>query len=315
MYKLLCLGLMSCVSVIGAATTAPEMAEQKTTAPVLSLRDDDNQRLGDALIMNTDVTGQVTGLIATVTITQTFVNPTKHWVHGRYSFPMPTNAAVDDLEFLVDGRVIKAELKPREAAKKAFVQAKKAGKKAALLEQQRPNLFSMDVANIPPNGTVQARIRFIDTVRFVDGQFELTLPTTLTPRYISGHVNRENRARHSDDVRSEMTSSTPKEQHLNWQNGWAKATNSVPDAPAITPPQTRRVAPNSHQFSLSLGLDAGIPITRIRSASHAIAQTVQAGIDTVTFSNAHMDKDFTLTWQPNQADMPSGGELSTASRR
>ena len=130
-------------------------------------------------------------MIATIKVQQHFKNDSDEWVNGRYVFPLPENGAVDGLTLQIGARKIVGVIKEKEAAKKTFEAAKKAGKKAGLLQQHRPNLFSMAVANIPPQGEVVAEITLIDRVRYDQHVFSLRLPTTLTPRYIPGSATQK----------------------------------------------------------------------------------------------------------------------------
>ena len=115
-----------------------------------------------------------------------FFNGTSEWVDGVYVFPLPDAAAVDELEMTVAGRRIVGEIAERQAARAAYQEARQAGHKATLVEQERPNLFTSSIANIGPGESVQVQIGYWLQPRYEQGSFTLTVPLTLTPRYIPG---------------------------------------------------------------------------------------------------------------------------------
>jgi Ca-activated chloride channel family protein len=133
--------------------------------------------------LKTDVTMDVSGPIARVKVTQRFQNPSKGWVEGTYVFPLPENSAVDELKMQIGERFIQGQIKPRQEARELYEQAKAEGKKAALLEQQRPNIFTNQVANIAPGETIVVQIEYQQTVHQSAGQFSLRFPMVTAPRY------------------------------------------------------------------------------------------------------------------------------------
>src|SRR5690606_21240652 len=134
--------------------------------------------------LKTDVRMDVSGTIARVTVSQRFENPSDDWVEGVYAFPLPETAAVDRLRLQVGERFIEGRIKEREAARKIYEDAKAPGRKASLVEEQRPNLFTNEVANIGPRETVLVQIEYQQAVRFDQGVFSLRFPMVVGPRYI-----------------------------------------------------------------------------------------------------------------------------------
>src|SRR5215472_6308896 len=98
--------------------------------------------LGPAPTLETDVDIAVTGMVARTRVTQRFVNPTDEWLEGVYVFPLPDTAAVDQLHMLVGSHVIEGQIREREEAQRLYNEAKESGRKASLLEQERPNIFT-----------------------------------------------------------------------------------------------------------------------------------------------------------------------------
>src|SRR6478735_4273795 len=133
--------------------------------------------------LQTDVQMDVSGPIARVKVTQRFQNPSKGWVEGTYVFPLPENSAVDVLKMQIGDRFIEGQIKPRQEAREIYEQAKAEGKKTALLEQQRPNIFTNQVANIGPGETVVVQIEYQQSVHQSNGEFSLRFPMVVAPRY------------------------------------------------------------------------------------------------------------------------------------
>ncbi len=291
-YSCLWLMLLPNLTVVQAANTL-----EKDTVGELQLQHK-NGTVQSALLLNTAIGGEVNGLIANINVKQTFKNTSTDWLNGQYLFPLPEGAAVDSLTLTIGKRIIVGEIKEKAAAKKAYESAKKQGKKAGLLEQHRPNLFTLSVANIPPQSTVIADITFVDKVHYDNQQFSLRLPTTLTPRYIPGNPIK---LAIKEDANVTVNATT----------GWASNSDIVADAASITPPQTHRVTDKTSQlFSLGLALNAGIELASINSLSHTIntqfkTSNKQQVHITLEQGQELMDRDLILTWKPAPNAVPS----------
>lgn len=127
---------------------------------------------------------EVSGIVARSKVIQTFSNPTDQWLHGSYQFPLPEDAAVDSLIMRIGKREIVGEIQRKQEARKRFLQAKQRGQKASLVEQQKPNMFTTDLANIAPYESIEIEIQFQQKARYVDGEFRLRFPTTYIPRAV-----------------------------------------------------------------------------------------------------------------------------------
>src|SRR3712207_5036262 len=130
-----------------------------------------------------DVMAQVTGPLASVTVTQLFGNPFREPVELSYLFPLPHEAAVFDFELRAGGRVIRATVEELEAARRTYEEARGLGRLASLLEQKRLSLFSLDLANVKPGETVSATLRYQARLRYDDGRYSFVFPMGVTPRY------------------------------------------------------------------------------------------------------------------------------------
>jgi len=143
-----------------------------------------------ALLLNTDISGNVNGLIASINIKQTFQNTQDDWVNGRYVFPLPEGAAVDSFRMRIGERVINGLIKEKKQAEKEFKAAVRSGKKAGLLKQHRPNLFSIAVANIAPHEEIITELTFVNKVNFENSvcacQPQSPPDTFLTPQQNNG---------------------------------------------------------------------------------------------------------------------------------
>lgn len=142
-------------------------------------------------IIKTKVDIKITGIIARTKLTQTFKNAGKDWVNGLYVFPLPENAAVDHLLMTVGERKIEGIIKEKSEAKKIYLQAKAEGKKASLVTQQRPNMFSNSIANIGPGETIEVSIEYQQKLDFDQQQYSLRFPMTITPRYLPSGAIKE----------------------------------------------------------------------------------------------------------------------------
>ena len=228
--------------------------------------------------INTDVAIRVSGPVSRTTVSQNFRNDGTEWVEGIYVFPLPDSAAVDRLRIRVGERVIEGEIREKEQAKAEYAQAKKEGRRAGLVEQQRSNLFMTSIANIGPGETVVVDVEYLETLGYDDGQFSLRFPLTLTPRYIPGVPAADRQG-----------------------SGWSPDTDRVPDASLITPPVV--TTSSDHLFSMHAIIDAGTALDVIASRYHPIEVTVldeTAGIYEVSLaeSTAPMDHDLELVWRP-----------------
>ena len=133
---------------------------------------------------------RVSGIVARAVVKQTYRNPFDTWFEGIYVFPLPENAAVDHLRMKVGDRIVEGDIRERQAARAQYEQAKSSGQRAALVEQERPNIFTTSVANIPPRGEIVVEIEYQQTLKYevtqMQGSFSLRFPMVVGPRYIPG---------------------------------------------------------------------------------------------------------------------------------
>lgn len=140
-------------------------------------------------VLKTKVDIKVTGIVARTKLTQTFKNAGNDWVDALYVFPLPESAAVDHLLMTVGERKIEGIIKEKTEAKQIYLQAKAEGRKASLVAQQRPNMFSNSIANIGPGETIEVTIEYQQKLNFEQQQYSLRFPMTITPRYMPRSTN------------------------------------------------------------------------------------------------------------------------------
>jgi len=227
-------------------------------------------------LKHTDVKIEVSGFVASATVTQHYHNPFKKPIEAVYTFPLPNDAAVDDMQMIIGQRTIKGLIKRREEARKIYEQARDRGQRASLLEQERPNIFTQSVANIMPGDNITITIRYVNILRYAESHYELVFPMVVGPRYIPGNV-------------ATGQSGT----------GWAPDTDIVPDASRITPPVLKPGERTGHDIALSVKLDAGVPIQNVHSSSHVIdTQTINRHEKQIQLHQADTipNKDFVLRY-------------------
>lgn len=137
----------------------------------------------DATRLGIDVDLTVSGPTMRARITQIFRNPTQDWVEATYMYPLPQGGAVDTLKLVIGDRVVVGDIKERQQARAIYEQARQAGQKAALTEQQRPNIFTNAVTNIGPGETVLVQIEYQEAVHQNGNEFSLRIPMVVGPRY------------------------------------------------------------------------------------------------------------------------------------
>jgi Ca-activated chloride channel family protein len=156
----------------------------RSLAPYFEVRGDgDHERLP---LEETRAQVDVAGVIARVRVTQTFRNDGKRPIEAIYVFPASTRAAVHGMRVRIGERVIEARIERKAAARAQYEQAKQEGKRAALLEQERPNVFTMNVANVMPGDRLVAELDYSELIVPERGVYELVYPTVVGPRYGGG---------------------------------------------------------------------------------------------------------------------------------
>lgn len=134
-------------------------------------------------LKHTDVKAQVALSLASVTLVQQYHNPYSEKIEAVYVFPLPEDAAVREFVMTIGDRQIRGIIREREEAKRIYEAAKRQGFRAALMEQDRPNIFAQSVANIEPGKSIDISITYFHSVRYEDDAFEFVIPTVVGPRF------------------------------------------------------------------------------------------------------------------------------------
>jgi Ca-activated chloride channel family protein len=225
-------------------------------------------------LRHTKVAIEVTAFVARATIEQVFGNPFAEPVEAVYTFPLGGRAAVDDFELVVGERTIRGEIKRREEARATYESARAAGYQAALLEQERPNIFTQSVANLEPGKTITVRLRTVETLPYERGVYRLTFPLVVGPRYISG--------------------------------------GSVHDTSRVTPPALPAGTRSGHDVEIAVTINAGVPLKKLESPSHkTVVQQTSAATASVRLADDDTipNKDFLLRWSV-ASERPAVGLLA-----
>lgn len=223
-----------------------EAAPNKVTQGTLQALDSTGQARGVCPLKHTDVQAAVTGSLARVTVTQEFHNPYSDKIEAVYVFPLPQNAAVDDMTMRIGERTIKGQIKRREEARAVYEAARNAGQIASLLDQERPNIFTQAVANILPGATVKVTISYVEFLKYEEGTYEFVFPMVVGPRYIPGQPVAQPNPLTAPD------------------------TSEVPDASRITPPIAPENTRAGHDISINVNVDTGVPLDSLKSTLHEV---------------------------------------------
>ena len=285
-----------CLMLIITASVARGQGLEEVNSGELLLRPVAGGEYRPALLHESSVHFDVNGMIASVRLEQRFVNDSNDWLEGVYAFPLPSEAAVRGMEMLIGERRIVGRIEEKQQAKKIYQQAKQAGKKASLVEQQRPNLFTNRVANIGPGETITVRLEYVQEVEYLQGRFSLRFPMTITPRYIPGEPLQE-------------LLEADKSLELNPYLGWASGTDQVPDAAAITPALHGRAGADEaplNPIAISANLDMGLPLAQVVSRYHQVALHKEGTRYRLALANGRveMNRDFLLEWQAATGTSP-----------
>jgi len=233
--------LLCCVSfilpLIGAAQPPPPKPEQnldKTLSPYFFVKSD-NPQVDQLPLKSTAAEVTISGVIADVQVTQVYKNEGQNTLEAIYIFPASSRAAVYAMRMTIGGRTIEAKIEERKKARETYAQALAEGKTASLLEQQRPNVFQMNVGNILPGDKIKVVMHYTELLAPEDSTYEFVYPTVVGPRY------------------SNQTAET-----AGTQDKW------------VANPYLEEGKDAPFTFSFGLTLNSGIPLAKLTSPSHDI---------------------------------------------
>ncbi|XWK86865.1 MAG: VIT domain-containing protein [Phormidium sp.] len=264
-------------------------------------------------LKHTEVKAKVSGNLSRVEVTQTFENPFSDPLEAIYVFPLPDEAAVDDMEIKIGDRIIKGNIKKREEAQEIYDRARQEGRTAGLLEQERDNIFTQSLANIKPGEKIDVTIRYTDSLKFTGGNYEFVFPMVVGPRYIPGNpipptpLNKGGEGKNTSLIKQGGEGrNTPLNKGGEGRNTplikggeGGIDTDRVPDASRITPPVLRPGTRSGHDINVTVEIDAGVPISEVNSTSHQITTSRQSNIVKVQLNNEDTipNKDLILRYR------------------
>ena len=244
-----CISLLSLIasdSLSSSGSIASAQDANKITQGTLQVLDPGGTPKAVCPLKHTEVKAQISGFLSRVTVTQQFENPFTEKIEAVYTFPLPQNAAVDDMTMLIGDKTIRGKILKREEAQAVYEAAKAGGQRASLLAQERPNIFTQSVANILPGEQIKITISYVETLKYEDGSYEFVFPMVVGPRYVPGNATGAQ------------------------STGLAPDTDKVPDASRITPPPPPAGMRAGHDISVEVSLDAGVPIDALNSKTHQV---------------------------------------------
>ncbi|MGD1899419.1 MAG: VIT domain-containing protein [Phormidesmis sp.] len=244
---------------------------------------------------HTSVDARIAGNLSRVEVTQTFTNPYDRSLEAVYKFPLPDEAAVDDMEIRIGDRIVRGLIKERQEAQQIYEDAKEAGQTAGLLEQEKANLFTQSLANIRPGETIEVVIRYSNSLEFVGGDYEFVFPMVVAPRFEPGL--------------------------LSGSVAGSAAGPAAGRADSVNPAYLAE-GRSGQDIDVTVEIDAGVEIAEVRSPSHDISSQQSGSVTRVRLANGDTipNKDLLLRYQVTGTDTQAtvltqsneqGGHFST----
>ncbi len=243
----------------------PMEEANKTLSPYFLVKSDD-PALDQLPLKSTSAEVKVVGIIADVIVTQVYKNEEKKTLEAIYIFPASTRAAVYGMKMTIGKRTILARIQERKEARRQYEEAKQQGKSTSLLEQQRPNVFQMNVANILPGDVIQVELKYTELLVPTDGIYEFVYPTVVGPRYSNQPVE-----------------------------------TALPSQKWVENPYLHQGESPTYTFDITTDLSTGLPIQHIASTSHKVDIQYdgpsRASIKLDPFDKSGGNRDFILKYQ------------------
>ena len=263
-----------CIFISTFAAAQEEGGSDKTLSPYFFVKSDDSG-VDQLPLKSTSANVNISGVIADVTVTQVYKNEGKRPLEAIYVFPASTRAAVYGMKMTIGERTINAVIKKREDARKDYEKAKEEGRSASLLEQQRPNVFQMNVANILPGDIIQVELSYTELLVPIDKVYEFAYPTVVGPRYSN-----------------QKAETAPASE--NW----------------IQNPYLHQGESPTYTFDIQVNLSAGLPIQKVFSPSHKVNINYDGPADaTIALEKSEQyggNRDYILRYQLSGEQIESG---------
>jgi Ca-activated chloride channel family protein len=267
------------ILLLSSSAQAATLNDAKTGE--LLLKTDASGHYDVAPKVSTEVAIEVSGMIARTRVTQRFHNPGSEHVEGVYVFPLPERSAVDRLRITIGSRLIEGRIREKGEARQEYEKAKSEGRKAALVEQLRPNLFTNTVAQIGPGEDVEVTIEYQQALGYENGEFSLRFPLAVTPRYVP-------------------MGGDPIEPFA---------------LPAYAPRSASSPGKPVNAVDIAVFIDAGVPIASAKSSYHEAAFG-KAGDGRIAMqlvkAQEEADRDFEIAWTLAPAATPRAAMFTQA---
>lgn len=231
-------------------------------------------------LKETNVSVNINGIFAETFVTQTYSNEGQEPINATYVFPASSRVTIHGMKMEIGDEIITAKIKEKEEARHDYEQAKSEGKSASLLEQQRPNVFTMDVANVMPGDIIRIELHYTEMITPTDGIYQFVFPTVVGPRYTSPSVPKSLKA-----------------------ETW------------IASPFLRLGDTPREKYNINVNLSAGVPITDLQCGSHKIDvawdNQTSARISLSNPEEFAGNRDFILDYKLTGTEISSGLMLGT----
>jgi Ca-activated chloride channel family protein len=251
---------------------------ERSLSPYFIVNVDSGESIPDFPLHSTSADVTISGVIADVTVTQVYMNRSSRALEAIYVFPGSTNAAVYAMEMQVGRRTIEAKIMERGAARQGYEKAKQEGKTTSLLEQERPNIFTMNVANVMPGDSIIVRMSYTERLVPTEGVYEFVYPTVVAPRYTGGGAP-----------------------IASLDNNTGLPTGEIP--------YTKKGVKPAYDFDIDVSVASGIPFEFIRSTSHKVLlsfeSTKSANVLLDKSESTGGDRDYILQYRF------AGGKIET----
>ncbi len=314
--------LVSLLSALLLLTACPfpvhageEEDEEKLLAPYFVIQSEGADVSTDYFpLKSTEVTTNINGVIAETYVVQTYVNEGDKPINAQYVFPTSSTATVHGMTMEIGSHRVTATIKEKEEAKEEYEEAKEEGKSASLLEQRRPNVFTMDVANVMPGDTARIELHYTELVATREGVCEFVFPTVVGPRYVTPEDAGNPVADAAVPDRETATEGS--------QDGAAEGPAAEEDSPdttvtnddgadswAASPYLPEGVLPDS-EYHITVNLSTGVPIADVSCKSHEIKVEQENGSQArITLANPEDyagNRDFILKYRLTGESVESG---------
>lgn len=272
--------LLVMLPVYSAHAEEEKKEEDKTSAPYFYVESTE-VNVDSFPLKKTNVIAEINGMIADIHVRQSYANEGNSPINACYVFPASTKVTVHGMQMQIGDQLITAKIKEKEEAKEEFEQAKEEGKSASLLSEERPNVFTMNIANIMPGDNVSIDLHYTELITPTDGIYQFVYPTVVGPRYVGPVL---------DDcgTRDEWT--------------------AMPYLPEGTEAKD--------QYDIHVNLSAAVPITELASSSHEISvqwdQNTKAAVSLADTSDYAGNRDFILDYKMTGQEISTGMMLNTS---